>query len=87
MCTMIGTKLGISGSAKSALGWVKVNEATIGYDHATRAWAEHALRMDFLDTTAPNAGHVAIEIDLASGRALLERLQEVIAAAEQSGVE
>ena len=87
MCTMIGTKVGIAGSATSALGWVRVNEAIIGYDHATRAWAEHALRIDLHDTTAPGADHVAIELDLASGRALLERLQDVIRAAEDSGVQ
>ena len=87
MCTMIGTKVGISGSAKSAGGWVKVDEAIIGYDHATRIWAEHALRIDLLDTTAPSVEHIAIEVDLASGKALLERLEAVIASAEQSGVE
>ena len=86
MCTMIGTKVGIAGSAKSPLGWVKVNEAIIGYDHATRTWAEHALRIDLVDSATPDADHVAIEIDLPSGRALVERLQEVIAAAERSGV-
>lgn len=86
MCTMIGTKVSIAGSATSALGWVKVNEAIVGYDHATRTWAEHALRVDFHDTTTPGADHVAIEMDLASGRALVERLQDVIKAAEESGV-
>lgn len=85
MCTNIATKTRIVGSAKAASGWITVDEASIGYDHATHAWLDHALRLDFT-STAPNSDRVAVELDLASGRALLARLEEVIAAAERSGV-
>jgi hypothetical protein len=82
MCTNIAVKTHITGSAKSGDGWTHVDEATIGYDHATHLWLEHAVRLDFWNAARPDAGHVAIELDLASGRDLLKRLEEVIAAAE-----
>jgi hypothetical protein len=82
MCTMIATRLHITASAKGPRGWVQVDEADIGYDHATRLWSEHALRIDLRSTAAPDADHVAIELDLASAKALHARLAEVIAAAE-----
>ena len=83
MCTNIATTTKITGSAKNGDGWARVDEATIGYDHATHAWVEHALRLDFWDTRRPDAEHIAVEVDLASGRELLRRLGEVIDAAER----
>ena len=83
MCTNIATTTPVRGSAKTAAGWVSVREAVIGFDHATHAWVDHALRIDF---TGGDDG-AAVELDLASARALHERLGEVIAAAEASGVE
>lgn len=85
MCTNIATKTHIAGSAKTASGWISVDEASIGFDHATHAWLDHALRLDFT-SAAPGSDRVAVELDLESGRALLRRLEEVIAAAEASGV-
>ena len=82
MCTNIATTTRITGSAKMAAGWSAVSEATLGYDHATHLWTEHAVRIDF--TGAESA---AVELDLASARALRDRLGEVIAQAEASGVD
>ena len=82
MCTNIATKTRIIGTAKTASGWTAVEEAYVGFDHATHAWVDHAVRIDF-----SGAGDgVAVELDLASGRALLARLAEVIAQAAASGV-
>jgi uncharacterized protein DUF6295 len=85
MCTNIATKTRIVGSAKTASGWIKVDEASLGFDHATHAWLEHAVRLDFTSSTS-GSDRVAVELDLESGRALLRRLEEVIAAADASGV-
>lgn len=85
MCTNIATKTRVNGSATSGAGWSSVDEATIGFDHATHLWTEHAVRVDFV--SSKSGERVGVELDLASGRALLRELQEVIAAAEQSGVE
>jgi hypothetical protein len=81
MCTNIATTTRITGSAKTAAGWSAVNEATLGYDHATHLWTEHAVRIDFTGSDS-----AAVELDLASARALRDALDEVIAAAEASGV-
>ena len=93
MCTDIATKTAIAGSAKTAQGWVALNQATITCDHATHLWTEHALRLDFTCAATPgashatqDAGHIAVELDLASGRVLLEQLREVIAAADARGL-
>ena len=84
MCTNIATKTPIAGSAKTPSGWMKVDEATVGFDHASHLWSEHAVRLDFTSASGESA---AVELDLASGKALVARLTEVIDAAERSGVE
>ena len=81
---MIATKVKVTGAAKGPAGWTGVDEADIGYDHATRVWTEHALRIDLRSTTESGADHVAVELDLASGKALLATLAEVIEAAERA---
>jgi len=80
MCTNIATTTRITGSAKTATGWTAVSEATLGFDHATHLWTEHALRIDFVGAD----DRAAVELDLASARALRDRLDEVIAAAGAS---
>ena len=85
MCTNIATRTTVNGSATTGDGWSPVNEATIGFDHATHLWKEHAVRLDFV--SAVDGERVAVELDLASGKALFERLREVIDAAERSGVD
>lgn len=84
MCTNIATKTPVTGSAKTASGWIRVNQATMSFDHANHTWTEHALRLDFIDADDQAADRVAVELDLDSGKALLKRLEEVIEAAEQS---
>ena len=82
MCTNIATKTRVKGSAKSCDGWSSIDEATIGYDHAAHTWVEHTVRLDFWDSRRPDAEHIAVELDLASGHELLKRLHEVVDAAE-----
>ena len=84
MCTNIATTARVAGSAKTAAGWSAIDEATVAFDHATQLWTEHALRLDF---AKEGGDRVAVELDLDSGRALLRKLQEVIRAADASGVE
>lgn len=86
MCTMISMRTPISGSAKGAGGWFAISQANVGYDHATHAPLDHALLLDFVNPSLGPSARVAVELDLASGHALLEQLQAAIAAAEQSGV-
>ncbi len=86
MCTMISMKTAITGSGKGAAGWFPVSQANLGFDHATHAQVEHALLLDFVNPELGASARVAVELDLASGKALVAQLQAAIDAAEQSGV-
>ena len=86
MCTNICVTTPISGSGKGDTGWFPVVQANVGFDHASHTQAEHALLLDFVNPGLGVGARVALEMDLASGRALLESLQEAIDQAEKSGV-
>ena len=86
MCTMIAVSAEVRGSGKGAAGWFNLTRANVGYDHATHSDNEHALLLDFVNPAMGPSARVAVELDIASGKALIERLQAVIAEAEQSGV-
>jgi hypothetical protein len=86
MCTEISRTLPISGVGKGSGGWFPVVQATVGFDHATHSGAEHALLLDFANYDVGTDARVALELDLASGRALLEQLRVTIEAAEATGL-
>ena len=86
MCTMINEIARIDGVGRGADGWFQVTQASIGYDHATHTQAEHALLLDFVNPSLGAGARIALEMNLASGKALVETLQAAIEAAEQSGV-
>jgi hypothetical protein len=86
MCTMISMSTPIRGAGKGDRGWFEVSQANVGFDHAAHTQAEHALLLDFVNPALGVGARVALELDLASGRALLQQLEAAIAAAEQSGV-
>lgn len=85
MCTMIATSAGVTGVGKGSDGWFSVTQSTVGYDHATHSGTEHALLLDFTNYDLGLDARVAVELDLTSGRVLLEQLQSAIEAAEASG--
>ena len=84
MCTMIAVSSTVIGAGKGASGWFPVTQATVGYDHATHSGTEHALLLDFTNYDIGVDARVAVELDLDSGRALLQQLQSAIEAAEES---
>ncbi|HZR00422.1 MAG TPA: DUF6295 family protein [Chloroflexota bacterium] len=86
MCTNICLTAGITGSGKGAAGWFPVSQANVGYDHPTHAPFEHALLLDFVNPLLGPGARVAVEMNLASGKALLAKLEAAIAEAEASGV-
>lgn len=86
MCTSISRSTAIAGVGKGPRGWFPVNQATVGFDHATHSAAEHALLLDFANYDLGTEARVALEMDLASGKALVEQLQAAIAAAEATGL-
>lgn len=86
MCTMIARSTPVSGSGKGAAGWFTLSRATVGVDHATHAPFEHALLLDFANPELGVGARIAVELSLASGRALLAELRAALEAAERSGV-
>ncbi len=86
MCTSISNTAAITGVGKGPRGWFPVNQATVGFDHASHTESEHALLLDFANYDLGTDARVAVEMDLASGRALIEQLRVAIDAAEASGL-
>ena len=86
MCTNICVTAGITGSGKGAAGWFPLSQANVGYDHPSHAPFEHALLLDFVNPALGPGARVAVEMNLASGRALLHKLEAAIAEAEAAGV-
>src|SRR5688500_8739544 len=86
MCTMIAMKIPVTGGGKGATGWFSVSEAIVGYDHTTYMKNEHALLLDFVNPDLDPSARVAVELDIASAKALLAQLKATIEAAEESGV-
>ena len=85
MCTMIQMRTAVSGGGKGAQGWFPVTQANVGFDHTTYLRQEHALLLDFVNPSMDPSARVAVELDIASGKALIAQLQAAIDAAEQSG--
>ena len=86
MCTMIALKIPVTGGGKGPQGWFPVSEAIVGYDHTTYMKNEHALLLDFVNPDLEPSARVAVELDIASGKALIAQIQAAIDAAERSGV-
>jgi hypothetical protein len=85
MCTMIQMRTAVSGGGKGAAGWFPVTQVNLGYDHTSYLRQEHALLLDFVNPDLDPSARVAVELDIASGKALVAQLQAAIEAAEQSG--
>ena len=86
MCTAISATTSIKGAGKGPQGWFSITLATVGYDHATHTGAKHALLLDFANYELGTEARIGLEMDVASGKVLLEQLRNAIEAAEVSGV-
>jgi hypothetical protein len=86
VCTTITNTTHVQGAGRGADGWFAVRTATVAYDHPSYGHEEHALLLDFANYDLGTNYRVALELDLASGKALLAQLQHVIAEAEAAGV-
>ena len=52
MCTMIVETAPISGCGKGTPGWIKVDQVNVSFDHPFHAPFDHALNIDFVDSSA-----------------------------------
>ena len=85
MCTTIAMSADVLGAGKGAAGWFPISRANVGYDHATHSQLDHALLLDFVNPDMGAGARVAVEMNLASGKALVVQLQAAIAEAESLG--
>ena len=85
MCTTIAMSAAVIGSGKGTGGWFPISKANVGYDHASHSQLEHALLLDFVNPDLGAGARVAVEMDIASGKALIQRLQAAIFEAEALG--
>ena len=86
MCTCIAERAAITGSGKGPQGWFPVSQAVVGFDHPFSAPFGHAVLLDFLNPQLGADSRVAVEMNVASAKALIQSLQAAVDAAELSGV-
>ncbi len=82
MCTYITEQAAIKGSAKGAQGWMRVDRATVYYDHPVHAPFDHALNIDFVNSTGTAGERVAVELSAGSARALVQSILAALAEGE-----
>jgi hypothetical protein len=86
MCTMIAEQIAVEGSGKGASGWFTVRQANVSYDHPFNVPLDHALNIDFVNEAQGPGARVAVELSVASARALVETIQAVLSKAAAGGV-
>ncbi|MYD37043.1 MAG: hypothetical protein F4X20_08620 [Dehalococcoidia bacterium] len=84
MCTWIVQTAEVSGSGKSAGGWIPLTKANVCYDHPAHAFMEHSVNIDFVNENGGMSERVAVEISAESARQLVGA---IIAALEEGSKE
>ncbi len=85
MCTMIAQQAAVNGSGKAGAGWFKLEQASVSYDHPFDMPLEYTLNLDFTSQSSEPGKRVAVELDAASARKLLEMIAQVMNQAEAGG--
>ena len=81
MCTYETFRAEVDGSAKGPGGkWFRVTDATVYFDHPVHAMADHTLNIDLATLADGPAQRVAVELTAASARALVDAIQNALAA-------
>ena len=79
MCTGIDESQKISGTGKGSKGWFDLESVSVSYDHPFQLQLEHALNIDFLDSTGGISGNrVAVELTPESARKLAQSIMETL---------
>ena len=84
MCTYQTTTVALLGSSgKGSIGWLRLSQASVYFDHPVHAPAEHTLNIDFANPELGPAARVAVELTAADARALVEAIQTALAEAPE----
>lgn len=82
MCTSIVQIVEAEGAGKGSDGWFTVSQAVVCYDHPRHALLDEAIAIDFMNQAQGPGARAAVELTLASAKALNGALARAIAAAE-----
>jgi hypothetical protein len=82
MCTSIIEVARADGMAKRGDEWFPLSQAVVAYDHARHAPQGDVITLDFINTGLEPGARAAVELTLASAKALSAALDRAIAAAE-----
>lgn len=82
MCTGIVESATVAGSGKGPQGWFKLEQVNVSYDHPTDAEVEHTLNIDFVSPTISPSARVAVELDSASARRLVDAILAALSRGE-----
>jgi hypothetical protein len=77
MCSYIVEKALVTGSAKGANGWMRIDTANVYYDHPYHAPFDHGLNIDFVCEADGACDRVAVEL---SADSALELVRKILAA-------
>ena len=78
MCTMIVETAPISGCGKGTPGWIKVDQVNVSFDHPFHAPFDHALNIDFVDSSKGPGARVAVELDAESAKRLVRSIEAAL---------
>jgi len=82
MCSYIVEKARMSGSAKGANGWMRIDAANVYYDHPYHAPLDHALAIDFVCEADGARERVAVEMSRESALELIEKIKVALASGD-----
>jgi hypothetical protein len=79
MCTLTTEQLAVDGHGKGPEGWLRLESATVCYDHPTRGTADHVLVIDLWGGDVRSGSRVAIELSATSATALERAIHQALA--------
>ena len=79
MCTLTTEQLAVDGHGKGPEGWLRLESATVCYDHPTRGTADHVLVVDSGVVTFAPGSRIAIELRATSAAALERAIHQALA--------
>ena len=83
MCTSIVEIVSAEGAAKGPNGWFQVTHSVVTYDHPHFAMLNDSINIDFMNEGKGPSVRGAVELSLASAKALQTALARAIEAAER----
>lgn len=82
MCTGIVEKTPVSGNGKGPEGWFKLEQVNVSYDHPIDTSLEYAVNIDFVSPSKGPGARVAVELDSASAKKLVEAILTALSRGE-----